>query len=189
MIIYLIGVHHSIQHDGGDLGNIPGLAALREQFRYYLMKTLEELGVSVLAEELNEDALAIFNTPESLARSIAGKSGVSHVFCEPSWEMRKSLGFTGKLQRKHHVIRELFWYNKIVDYKGERIIFICGANHIPSFTALIRKKGQHAIVLTPYYGQGFFSNFDYHLDCERCGLRESHADIAKYHPNQRTDLH
>ena len=158
-MIYLIGVHHSIQHNGGDLRNIPGLSALREQFQYYLIKTTKEFGISVLAEELNEDALSVFNASESLARSVAGKFGISHVFCEPDLQTRSSLGFTKKLEKKHHFVREMLWYDKIIDYKGERVIFICGVNHIPSFSKLIRKKGEHAIILTSYYGKNFFETF------------------------------
>ncbi|MBT8421207.1 MAG: hypothetical protein KJO08_10150, partial [Gammaproteobacteria bacterium] len=82
-MIHLIGVHHSIQHNGGDLRHMPGLAALREQFRYYLISTVKTCGVSILAEELNEDVLAIFNATESSARFVAGELGISHLFCEP----------------------------------------------------------------------------------------------------------
>nr|VFJ87472.1 MAG: hypothetical protein BECKLFY1418A_GA0070994_1001128 [Candidatus Kentron sp. LFY]VFK18236.1 MAG: hypothetical protein BECKLFY1418C_GA0070996_104017 [Candidatus Kentron sp. LFY] len=166
MVIYLIGVHHSIQHNGGNLQKIPGLSALREQFQYYLIKATKELRISVLAEEFNEDALEIFNASESLAKSIAQRFGISHVFCEPSLQTRSSLGFTKQLQKKHHVIRELLWYDKIIDYKGQRIIFICGANHIPTFTKLVRKKGQHATVLTSYYGRGFFEAFSPYRFCQ-----------------------
>nr|VFK15750.1 MAG: hypothetical protein BECKLPF1236B_GA0070989_108313 [Candidatus Kentron sp. LPFa]VFK68755.1 MAG: hypothetical protein BECKUNK1418G_GA0071005_12662 [Candidatus Kentron sp. UNK]VFK73714.1 MAG: hypothetical protein BECKUNK1418H_GA0071006_12594 [Candidatus Kentron sp. UNK] len=162
MVIYLIGVHHSIQHNGGNLRNIPGLFALREQFQYYLISTTREFGISVLAEELNEDALKMFNASESLARFVAGRLGIAHMFCEPSLRARSSLGFTKQLQKKHHFIRELLWYDKMIDYKGKRIVFICGVNHIPTFSRLIQEKGQHAIILTSYYGRNFFESLSPH---------------------------
>lgn len=157
-MIYLIGVHHGIQHNGGDIRNIPGLATLREQFGYYLMSAAKEFGVSVLAEELNEDVLKLFNASESLAESVARRLGIVHVFCEPDSHTRSSLGFTKQLQRKHHAIRERLWYDRITDYKWDRLIFICGANHIRTFTELVRGKGREARVLTPYYGRDFFEN-------------------------------
>nr|VFK53601.1 MAG: hypothetical protein BECKTUN1418F_GA0071002_102518 [Candidatus Kentron sp. TUN]VFK54298.1 MAG: hypothetical protein BECKTUN1418D_GA0071000_102117 [Candidatus Kentron sp. TUN]VFK55144.1 MAG: hypothetical protein BECKTUN1418E_GA0071001_102518 [Candidatus Kentron sp. TUN] len=165
MVIYLVGVHHSIQHNGGDLRLIPGLSALRDQFRYYLINATKEFGISVLAEESNEDVLRMFNASESLARSVAGKFGISHAFCEPSLQMRASLGFTKHLRGKHHFFRELLWYDKIINYKGQRIIFICGANHVPTFAELIQKKGQRAVVLTSYYGRNFFEVFSPHQFC------------------------
>nr|VFJ88977.1 MAG: hypothetical protein BECKH772A_GA0070896_1001224 [Candidatus Kentron sp. H]VFJ89751.1 MAG: hypothetical protein BECKH772B_GA0070898_1000634 [Candidatus Kentron sp. H]VFJ97207.1 MAG: hypothetical protein BECKH772C_GA0070978_1001124 [Candidatus Kentron sp. H] len=165
-MIYLIGVHHSIQHDGGDPRSMPGLAALREQFRYYLMRATREFGVSVLAEELNEDVLAMFNASESLAGSVAGRLGISHVFCEPDLHTRSTLGFTKHLQKKHHAVRERLWYDKITDYKGQRIIFICGANHVPGFTKLVRRKGQPVTTLTSYYGRAFFQAFPPHRFCQ-----------------------
>ena len=166
MVIYLIGVHHSIQHNGGNLRGIQGLSSLREQFQYYLMRTTKEFGISVLAEELNEDALTMFNASESLARFVAGRLGISHVFCEPDLHTRSSLGFTKQLQKKHHVIRELLWYDKIADYKGKHIVFICGVNHIPTFSKLIRKKGRRAIILTSYYGRNFFESFSPRHFCQ-----------------------
>ncbi|NNJ85467.1 MAG: hypothetical protein HKP13_11150 [Gammaproteobacteria bacterium] len=143
-----------------------GLAALREQFRYYLISTVKACGVSVLAEELNEDVLAIFNATESSARVVAGELGISHLFCEPSFRMRASLGFTKQLQRKHHFVRERLWYDKIANYKGQRIIFICGANHVPTFAGLVRDKGQRVVILTAYYGRDFFESVTPHRFCQ-----------------------
>ncbi|VFM95440.1 MAG: hypothetical protein BECKG1743D_GA0114223_100503 [Candidatus Kentron sp. G] len=156
VVIHVIGLHHGIQHNGGVLRHIPGLAALREQFGYYLMGVVKERGISVLAEELNKDALAMFHAPESLAESVAGKLGIAHVFCEPDLRTRSSLGFTRRLGKKHHFVRERLWYNEIIGYKGQRILFICGANHVASFTEFARGKGQPVTVLTSYYGRGFF---------------------------------
>nr|VFJ43350.1 MAG: hypothetical protein BECKDK2373C_GA0170839_100528 [Candidatus Kentron sp. DK]VFJ56476.1 MAG: hypothetical protein BECKDK2373B_GA0170837_105815 [Candidatus Kentron sp. DK] len=165
-MIYVIGVHHGIQHNGGDLRYLPGLAALREQFRYYLMSTVREFGISVLAEELNEDVLALFDASESLAQSVAGALGIPHVFCEPDSRTRSSLGFAERLQRKHHFVRERLWYDKIVDYRSGSILFICGANHVSTFPALARSKGQDVVVLTSYYGRRFFANFTDRRFCQ-----------------------
>jgi len=181
MVIYLIGVHHSIQHNGGDLRKIPGLSALREQFQYYLINITKEFGISVLAEELNEDALKMFNASESLARSVAGKFDISHIFCEPSLHTRSSLGFTKQLQKKHHFTRELLWYDKIINCKGdgERVIFICGVNHVSTFTKLLQKKGQHAIVLTSFYGRSFFETFAPHQFCHSLCPRANNLFISR----------
>nr|VFK30063.1 MAG: hypothetical protein BECKMB1821G_GA0114241_105818 [Candidatus Kentron sp. MB] len=166
MVIHLIGVHHSIQHNGGNFRAIPGLSALREQFQYYLVRTIREFGISVLAEELNEDVLAIFNASESMAASSARKAGISHVFCEPGLRLRSSLGFTKQLQGKHHVVRERLWYEKIMVHRSERVLFICGANHVSTFSRLVREKGHAVVILTTYYGRNFFQAFTSRQFCQ-----------------------
>ena len=162
-MIYIIGIHHEIQYwDGSDS---PFLISLRNWGSM--------LDLSVIAEELNEEAIAKQETfrKQSLA-SVAQKAAsilnLEHRFCDPNTsqradlkiltisEVRKNLGLRvgqdeGLVEKeemqRYWPLREKFWLDRIKDKSEEGILFICGVSHVERFLSLLEANGMKSVVL------------------------------------------
>ena len=162
-MIYIIGIHHEIQYwDGSDS---PFLISLRNWGSM--------LDLSVIAEELNEEAIAKEETfrKQSLA-SVAQKAAsilnLEHRFCDPNTsqradlkiltpsEVRKNLGLRvgqdeGLVEKeemqRYWPLREKFWLDRIKAKSEEGILFICGVSHVERFLSLLEANGMKSVVL------------------------------------------
>lgn len=134
------------------------------------MKT-RELKISLIAEELNEEVLKEKKATSCTALDIARSLSVDHLFCDPDRSQRKSLGIPtdseiyGKmLSEKNNVqgnlresfrrekekffgLREEFWFERMGGRLDNHVLFICGADHIPGFCALLSEKGHDSKIL------------------------------------------
>jgi hypothetical protein len=117
-----------------------------DEFAVYLESSARELKVTEIAEEFNQDALGKSNTTYCTAREVAAKLGIRHRFCDPTAE-----------ERKQHAIftddqREQFWLRRLSGPKEEDILFICGDNHIESFSRRLTKAGYSNKILSRRWG-------------------------------------
>lgn len=184
-MIYLIGVNdHNIQHDGNGCADL----SLRNKFSAFLRNKIKELGIDLLAEEFNEDALykvshgkiaTVKNVVEELKSE---KLKIGHRFCEPSKTYRKLKNILSSSEilskklnihsykesspnldknqqkifnsekKKSFLARETFWFEQISNSLDKNIIFVCGADHVERFGALLLEKGYKSIVLVKYWG-------------------------------------
>lgn len=160
-MVYLIGIRHEFQHNGH--GSVDGIS--RGKFTSYLENMIKEYGVSLVAEEFNEEALQKSNATSSTAKCVADKLSIKHLFCDPNTkerkvigipscdEIKKGLGFTKPClshdevkildaeKKKYFPQRESFWFEKIKKHLNEVIIFLCGSDHINSFESLLINQG------------------------------------------------
>lgn len=158
-MIYIIGVDHKIQNDGPYQANEAQLLL----FSTYLEKMIKKFNIEVIVEESNEDVLSISMAKNCIARNIANKLKLKHVFCEPTMRERRELGVPKepeicdmlglnsialnkedikKLNEKkkdYFPIRENFWFEQIVDFRDKKMLMIIGAEHTNSFPKILEK--------------------------------------------------
>jgi hypothetical protein len=156
--IVLIGTSHKYQ-TGSDK------AEAIEQFRHLLISLCSEHGVTAIAEEMNQAALAEVGVSKSIACVVAAELKLEHQLSDPLPEVREKLGiraendiraqgicsnwtqeqFEAKV-RKSHEIREKYWLDQLRILNSWPLLFVCGANHIEPFSALLRSNGFEVIV-------------------------------------------
>jgi hypothetical protein len=156
-MLYLVGVDHSVQHDGCVRYKGPEFERLREEFPEFLIQIARQIDVKVIAEESHEDVLRKFSATKSVASVVASELGVKHLFCEPSIAEREQLGITSTGRREDFEKREKFWLEKLRDLKETPILFILGPNHMAGFSELAKNNGMSVEVAEEYYGRTYFS--------------------------------
>jgi hypothetical protein len=151
--LLLVGTSHDYQ--------IPGNAGAND-FQAVLENLSREHSVRAIAEEHSLDALRMANALETICKKVARRLGLQHAYCDPGIEDRKSLGVQQendiKMRKFHdrsidfqnelrisHLKREQFWMDRVCELNCWPLLFVCGANHIESFSTLSRKQG--AVVL------------------------------------------
>lgn len=145
MKIFLIGVDHRIQWTPNHLS--PEWYAKLQEFSEYLNHICSKNEITLIAEEFSEEALQKSNALDSVARQVSAKSGVQHLFCDPTTQERQASGILTHSQREH------FWLDRLALTCHDKIIFICGRDHLQSFIAKLRKAGHDPTILLSGWGE------------------------------------
>lgn len=170
---YLIGLNHNIQHNGNGCADL----SVRNKFSIFLKERIKEYAISLVAEEFNEDCLKNSKGTVSTAHKVVEELKsegliIEHEFCDPNEKEREAIGIPRREeiksmlnihglviensaednrikeeQRKYHHVREKSWFNITEKHLNKNLIFICGADHIKSFEALLTTKGHETVVL------------------------------------------
>ena len=156
-MLYLIGVDHSVQHDGRTLYQDSEFKMLRDKFPTFLKRVARKVGATVIAEESSEEVLNKFQSKKSIPCTVASEMDIKHMFCDPSNAERKQLGIKSIGKPEDFEKREDFWLKKLVTLKGERILFILGADHVQSFLERAKNAGFCVNVAEEYYGKEYFA--------------------------------
>lgn len=156
-MLYLIGVDHSVQHNGRAGYQGTEFERLRKDFPLYLSQVARNFHAEVIADESNQEVLEKFSATKSVVLNVAKELGVKHVFCEPSVEERKQLRITGTGNPQDYEKREKCWLKKLTPYKNLPILFVVGAKHIESFSKLASKEGMSIHVAEGFYGREYFA--------------------------------
>jgi len=163
-VVYLIGVDHEIQY----LPSNSGLSLLQ-----FLQQKVRQLGIVLIAEELSQEAIEKEGRlrkakVDSTARHVAEITGIEHRLCDPNNSERESLSIpttrdtrrelglkagqdepkVEREKRKYWPKREQFWLDKIKDRVEEKLIFVCGADHIKSFKSLLESNNCNVEILS-----------------------------------------
>lgn len=147
-MVYLIGVDHQVQNNGGSMS--PERRRAIGDFSAFLDSKAKELDVTMLAEEFNEDLVKSNRASNATVQKVAMHLGLKHLFCDPTRTEREELGIHDDNDR-----REDFWLSCIEKHlKRERILFVCGAQHLETFKSQLIKKGVHAEILPERFGIG-----------------------------------
>jgi hypothetical protein len=157
--MYIIGVDHALQHDGPAPCAGPTaerLVALREDFVGYLRDAALAVSPDCIAKEFNQNALHNSHALFSVAQKVSSEVGACHLFCEPTVQERRALGLREGGRQGDYERRERYWLDKLISQKAANVIFICGADHVASFGALLQKNGFSVQVLTSYYAEEDF---------------------------------
>ncbi|MCZ6804409.1 MAG: hypothetical protein O7D86_10865 [Proteobacteria bacterium] len=156
-MLFLIGVDHSVQHNGraGYSGN--KFNELRLGFSEHLRQLVLKHKANVLAEELNEEVLDKFNASDSTARALAKELNIEHIFCEPSITRREELGIKNIGNPDNYELRENEWLTKLTEFTDKTIVFVIGAEHIDTFSSRAIEEGYSVKILDLYYGKEYFS--------------------------------
>ncbi|TSA01622.1 MAG: hypothetical protein D4R81_05920 [Nitrospiraceae bacterium] len=146
--IYLVGVDHQVQHNGPIM--IPEREKAISDFCHFLEATAKEFHISLMAEEFNEDALEMSLATKSIVQQIAERLGLKHKYCDPTKNTRTQLGL-----HNDRDLREEYWLSCLNDYvEAERILFVCGTDHLDTFSKKLTRKGLPAILLPEQFGIG-----------------------------------
>ena len=152
--IYLVGVAHKIQW-------LPQNSSVwrREifvQFCDYLAVAAKCLGVAMIAEEFNDDALDGWPSAEVACRDVSKRMQLRHLYADPTCEERKSLGI-GKCEHQapNEVAncsdcsrREEWWLEKLGKLGDECVIFVCGEFHVNTFKQRLKRAGWPATLIS-----------------------------------------
>ena len=168
--LVLIGTRHTYQYGAGNAWNSEAPCSPEDEqaFRQMLIDVAAKQHVLCIAEEMNEDGLAEANKIESVPQIIAGILGLPHVFCELNRKERvalgikqeneirisaffneKSEGYVEAALKDQFHRRESVWLDRIEAVGTWPVLFICGANHVLSFTALLQEAGVECEVPYP----------------------------------------
>lgn len=139
-----------------------------EAFSGYLENTVKLLEADAIAEEASEEFVAMHgHGASSVAKDIGSKSAIPHLFCDSNTAERKTLGLrtgpelvsyakqvastTGvdwcdvhrEEVKKGFEVREDAWLEALMSLKPKYnlVIFLCGADHVGTFTATLASRG------------------------------------------------
>lgn len=171
--VFLIGTHHTYQYG---VGSSYGGGCTQEEesaFRRLVESTSRRLAVRGLAEELNEDGLSEHSVTQSVLQQQAAALGHPHCFCEPGRNERASLGirqgndvevtgwFNGwsEDEVKKRLLaefrkRETVWCDRLLAFDRWPVLFVCGADHVGTFSALLLERGLAVQVLEACWEAG-----------------------------------
>ena len=162
-MIHFVGTNHELQHSARPKRAAEALVVkARGEFQEYLRTQIKSLNPAVVAEESVEELMNWMGT-ESTVKAIADECGVKHLYCDLDSGTRTKLGvpigsehLTEEEKRKYHNIRERYWYRQIKPFSGQPVLFVCGANHIPSFRALLSENECQVETFFEYWGNDIY---------------------------------
>jgi hypothetical protein len=170
-VIHIIGVRHSLQVWTTSIRNGESLDARREDleaFESYLTATAEASQAGLLAEEMSEERIEVLGPcATSVAKDVATRLQVEHLFCDPDSNQRRAIGLlvgeelrdqalavsqkTGREWtdvyaeeiRGQFSVREELWLQRLMEFHldATSVIFICGADHVDSFRNRLVARG------------------------------------------------
>ena len=143
-MVYLIGVDHIIQH-GGYMS--PEKECAITDFQHYLREQVQFLGATLLAEEFSAGALELNGVSVSTVGQVAQKIGLRHLLCDPGRAERKSFGISTNAER------EAYWLQQLRPFKEDEIIFVCGDDHISTFSKVLNSANWSCRVLSTGWGK------------------------------------
>ncbi len=146
--IYLVGIDHQVQHDGPTM--IPEREKAISEFCDFLEAKAKELRISMMSEELDEDALKTSHATKSTVQHVAKSLGLKHLYCDPTKDMRRQLGI-----HNDRDLREEYWLSCLTGHvEAERILFVCGVGHVDTFHQKLTRKGWPTIKFPEQFGIG-----------------------------------
>jgi hypothetical protein len=164
-MIYLIGTNHRFQYTENPSGGNPrAVEVARDEFRAYLREQIQKLRPNFIAEEFSEEVLKHLGA-QSNVKAVADSLGIEHRFCDPDRATRRELGLPEPFDKppppaetaRHYRIRERYWLSRISDRPDAVIIFVCGAEHIPSFESRLRAEKCETRILERYWGSKIYN--------------------------------
>jgi hypothetical protein len=137
MHVFLVGVNHAIQWSRSD----DSLRTKEEvgRFEQYLAEQCQRHQIELLAEEWSQQFNRMNKVTESTVQSVAAELNMQDLLCDP--EERAPLDFSADE-------RERIWRDCIFAAQKQRILFVCGDDHLDSFRTLLQESGCQASILS-----------------------------------------
>lgn len=154
MTIYLLGLYHDFQTEPC------------AEFENYVRNVCVQTRIQSVAEEMNSDALREANADQSTVAKVANTLGLPHAYCDPNEQQRKGHDILGERELKHlkwwddlsddeasalkaiHTKkREEYWIEKLNPIFSDPMLFVCGVDHLSSFSGILRGDGFNVVVL------------------------------------------
>lgn len=153
--LFLFGTAHSLQI-GTRLKNSVSDAQLKSEFKNHCLNQ----EVDLIAEEMSEEALMREGIDQTIAQIVGEELGISHLFCDPSSQVRAELGISDTQRiridsiikgwdksKESEVIsiswdrRENYILEQIYKRSSSNVLLICGSNHVEAFSQKAQSKG------------------------------------------------
>jgi hypothetical protein len=132
----LIGVNHRIQYKPGFNSE---WSSNIQAFEDHLVKLANALGADWIAEEFNDELLKKNLATASTAKDAAKRANCEHIFCEPNMAERAKCGSSCEQ-------REQEWLRRIIESGSDRLLMVCGHNHVESFSRLLKSAGYKVLI-------------------------------------------
>jgi hypothetical protein len=159
-VLYIHGINHNTQHRGVGVDS-----AGADRFEALVDWVCQQNQIELIAEEFSLEACELSGVSASICAEYAVRNGLQHLYCDPTLEERIQLGipsqkelvtqvkaelgvkiivgsehnaYYDRVAAKYHPIREGFWLDKLSPYAERNILFICGSDHVESFSALLK---------------------------------------------------
>jgi hypothetical protein len=169
-MIHIIGTSHSLQvwTDAIRIGDsLDTTKEAVEAFESYLADVARLVKADLIAEEASAEWVAnCGHRASSVAKDVATRLGIQHLFCDPDAGQRQSLGLKVGEELHTHVTkisketgaewadvhnaevnkqfctREAFWLQRLegCDSNKRSVVFVCGANHVETFKDRLHSK-------------------------------------------------
>ncbi|SRR6266446_3218247 len=143
----VVGTSHTLQRTSMEL-------------KAFLEDLCREFKIRAVAEEMSEEALSQHGGVASIPMQVARALATSHKLCDPNNAERAKLGirqetdirvqaFPSTLPESEvmaaladsNAKREQFWLEQLQNLNVWPVLFICGADHVVSFSQLLRCHG------------------------------------------------
>jgi len=147
--VVLLGTSHTIQLAG--IGTNIGVA-----FFYELKTICARHKTCALAEEMSQFAVTAANMEFTIPYAVARDCGLTHIYVDPDPKQRAILGieesgftklksFTQGITDEEITFqlkqadfkREQYWLRQLDELALWPLLFVCGANHVDSFSSLL----------------------------------------------------
>lgn len=178
--VFLVGTSHAYQFGKGvTFGDTTCTPEIAAQFRQYVIEVHDHYEIRAIAEEMSVEALAEMECTVSLLKFLADDVSVPHRYCDPIRRERANLGIRDEnfIRAIGHISskspdeievevlserrkREPIWLAQLQSLNTWPVLFICGAWHIPSFTALLQQAGLPSVTLASDWGPNPSINTD-----------------------------
>lgn len=167
-----------MQHDGRAAYHGADFEHLRQAFPQVLAQAVRETDAKMIAEESNEEVLPKFSATQSIVAVVASKMNIGHLFCEPGLAERERLGITGTGNLSDFEKREMYWLKRLRAVDMTPIIFVLGADHVHSFSALAKSSGAPVEIVDEYCGRSYFAPLTTAPSSPRWGLDRAYARLV-----------
>jgi hypothetical protein len=160
--IYLVGINHKYQVNPADCYLPNGVSTDDSaEFCQMLRTVIQHHNIKGIAEEMNADGLRIglgvdlaraeWQLPEfqdlpepverdSIGFNLAKDLGLFHRYCDPDLETREARNI------KKPKDKEPYWIEQLWNFEGFPALFILGADHVSSFTSLLKESGFQSFI-------------------------------------------
>lgn len=133
MNLYSIGTSHTYQK-----GMLCAPAGCYDEFKSLVRDVAQRYGVKTIAEELSAECLGAIAA--SLCAEVANDLSIYHLFCDPNKAERQAAGLPLEDCPATWGPRECEWLRRLGGCEFP-VMFVCGANHVDSFSAKCGDKG------------------------------------------------
>ena len=130
-----------------------------EAFECFIERICGSYRVAAIGEEMNPEALRQLKAAQSVCKKISDAVRIPHRYCDPDNEIRSNLNIVdeqdirteaffrdwdeSKVESEvgnSHSFRELYWLGQIMSFNIWPLLFVCGSNHIGSFSNILQEN-------------------------------------------------
>lgn len=168
-VVILLGTQHPLQEASPRLSN-----AVLDDFRTHILKLCQTHQARSIAEEMSLQVVHEWRRPprNSIPHDVAQELGIFHQYSDPNQVERDALGIQSvetdlarrialglpktpqaellKREQEEFIKREEEWFRRISGLDRWPMLFVCGINHVPTFSAKLQACG-FSVHSLPYY--------------------------------------